>query len=684
MKNNGLSEYISSSEACALLGVDRSVLLRRVKAGRYPGTITVQGNGGEQYRIPLSSLPDAAQFNYYAEQARKDSDPEIQRARVKHLNALALERAREDAAAGRPIRKEKLLPIPLNDEESAALWERWEQASEGHQKEALRRFEVLKFFENLKDAHVNIGAIEKEVEKRYDVSPATLWRWRKLVAGQHVGDWLPLLLPNWKGRTAQAEFTEEAWIFILTSWLVPSKPSIASVYRRAQELAPEKGWVLPSLDVVEKRINDLPKWLVVLGREGEKALKAMYPSQKRDYTTLQVHDIWCADGRTADVFCRWTHPDGSTSIGRPIVVGWLDVRTRYLLGFEIGRTESADLIRLAFKNALEQAGVIPDEALMDNGRGFASKLITGGAQNRFRFKVKEEDVPGILTCMGINPVWATPGHGQAKPIESFWRVLAELDKRAEFRGAYVGNRPDARPEEWVPNKAIPIEVYRDALIKEINAYNRRGHRGDGMNGRSPLEVYTELLESAPPRKQPTAQQLRLCLLAAEAVRLDKKDYSVRILGNRYWDEALAGLDERRTYTVRFNPENASEPVYVYDGTRFICEARIIEKTGFRDREAAKAYNRARNKTIKNQKMIAAALKEMHQAEIWVGDGGLTGDIETGEILEKPPRPNVVELLRTSVEPSQPTQGKAETGQSFHFLGELARKEAESELRRRHG
>jgi putative transposase len=651
------SVLVSVEEAARLCDEPVRTMRDRCAKGKYPDIIKVDDNGGSQYRIPVPSLPESAQFNYYAEQARKDAGPEVQRARAEEMNRLTRQRAREDAAAGRPVRRERLLPIPLSNEESAALWEQWDQASQGAQKEARKRHEIMLFFKGLEDAKADISTIEKEIKARYDVAPVSLWRLRKLVEAQSPSDWLPLLLPKWKGKTARAEFTEEAWNFIKENWGVQSKPAVSSCYRKAQERAAEKGWTLPSLDVVERRINALPKWWKVYRREGEKALQALYPSQKRDYTTLHVHDIWCSDGRKADVFCLWTHPDGSTSVGRPIIVGWADVRTRYLLGFEIGRTESADLIRLAFKKALEAARVIPAEALMDNGRGFASKLLTGGAPNRFRFKVKEEDVQGILTTLGVQPIWATPGHGQAKPIESFWRTLSEMDKRSEFRGAYVGNCPEARPEEWDSKKAIPIDRYKAALIEEFNAYHRRTHRGDGMNGRSPLEVYMALVDQAPPRKQPSAQQLRFCLLAAEAVRIDRKDSSVRILGNRYWNEKLSDLDERRTYTVRFNPESASEPVAVYDGDRFICEAQIIEKTGFRNQEAAKDHIRSRKKMIKGRKQQADAFKEMHQAEAWnVGeDIGQTVDTQTGEIINpaNPPIPKMVELFRVSLSKPKP-------------------------------
>ncbi|WP_332460286.1 transposase domain-containing protein [Pseudophaeobacter flagellatus] len=68
---------------------------------------------------------------------------------------------------------------------------------------------------------------------------------------------------------------------------------------------------------------------------------------------------------------------------------------------------------------------------------------------RFRFKVREEDPLGVLPLLGIQIHWATPAHGQAKPIERAFRDLAsDVAKDPCFAGAYVGNRPDAKPENY--------------------------------------------------------------------------------------------------------------------------------------------------------------------------------------------------------------------------------------------
>lgn len=609
--HDGDEPLLSISDVATLMGISRQAVRKACAAGRYADAVKVPGNGGDGWTIPLSSLPQSAQQAYYLQKARDEAaNIPNPREQAQAHNQLALDMARKATTAGN-YHEPKLQPIPADQAEHKELWATWERAPKKAKIRAEIANKAMIAYENMRHAKiVPKGEIAKLIKEQYGISPPTLSRYRKAIKGQPRSVWVPLLTPRYKGRTTEAEFTTEAWEFIKQQWGSQSKPSITYAIREAMRLASDRGWVIPSHDTVERRIRDLPPWWVTLRRDGVKALEKLYPSQRRDYSTLRLHELWCSDGRKADVFCRW--PDGTVS--RPIIVGWMDLRSRVILGYSAGKVESADLIRLAFKNAAETCKAIPEAALMDNGRGFASKLLTGGTPNRFRFKVKDEDIPGILTMLGVDVTWATPGHGQAKPIESFWRTLGHMDKRDEFRGAYCANRPDAKPDEFDPKTAVPIETYLRLLQEEIREYHQRSHRGHSMDGKSPRDAYDELLPNSVIR-QPTAEQLRLCLLAAEAIRLTP-EHQIVVLGNRYWTEKLADLRRDRDYVVRFNPENASDPVSLYEADRFICDVPIIERTGFRDQQAAKDKTRAVKKFVRAKKEQDQAKREIHQAQEW--------------------------------------------------------------------
>lgn len=627
----------------------RSILSRAARGAPWLGAELIvrqaRGRGGHRglsYEVRLDSLPD--QIAHYA--TLETPPPSL------HAN--------QPEPSSRPVGGgTKDQPAPLTEEESKARWDDFSRLPTGVQERAKQRMEMVVTFADLSRVETAKTELYAAVAKQFGESTSSVRRAWKLVRGLDRRDWLPALAPQYRGCQVAGEISEDVKAYIWGEYFSTTKPHLMPIYRRAKRLAEEKEWTLPSRWTVARLIDAEPRWFHVMTREGRAALEALYPAQQRDYSTLALHEVWCADGRKADVFVRWE--DGT--ISRPIVVAWLELRSRMCLGHEVGRTESADLIRLAFKRGAETSKALPREALMDNGRGFASKLLTGGAPNRFRFKVREEDVPGVLTLLGIEVIWTLPFSGRSKPIESWFRVLAELDKR--FPGAYCGNRPDAKPEDCDPKKAIPIARFRAALEQAIAAYHDTPHRGDSMDYRTPRDVYDELLPQTVVRR-PTADQLRLCLMAAEAVKLNKADGTITILGNRYWSEKLASLPGNVEYVVRFNPEDAADQVSVYRGSQFICEAKLIGRTGFRDQEAAKAHQRGKRTFLRVRKLEAAAIRGMSTAKAWLAPDGSDMDAALQAEVAKNilPFPKIVEPVRPETDYRHPDEEDGPTEEEF--------------------
>src|SRR5690606_9617280 len=133
--------------------------------------------------------------------------------------------------------------------------------------------------------------------------------------------------------------------------------------------------------------------ILKLKREGEEALRRSVPSQRRTLDGLRALELVNIDGHKFDVFVT---PQGGGKPIRPIMVAIQDVYSRKVLAWRIGGEESAVQTRLAFADLFRDVG-IPRAVLMDNGRAFASKWITGGAKNRFRFKIRPEEPTGLLT-----------------------------------------------------------------------------------------------------------------------------------------------------------------------------------------------------------------------------------------------------------------------------------------------
>jgi hypothetical protein len=280
-----------------------------------------------------------------------------------------------------------------------------------------------------------------------------------------------------------------------------------------------------------------------------------------------------------------------------------------MLSWRIDKSENREATRLAFGDLVDAFG-IPDRCWFDNGRAFASKWITGGTANRYRFKVRDEEPLGLLTQLGVEIHWTNPYAGQSKPIERAFRDFAgDTAKHPKFAGAYVGNSPLAKPENYGA-KAIPLDVFLEVVGEGVAEHNARTGRDTAVcAGRSFDQAFDESYATAPIRKASAAQR-RLWLLAAENLLCARNDGSIRLEGNRFWGEFLTGLRGSRV-TVRFDPQALQDDLAVYalDG-KFLGTAPCLEAVGFDNVEAAQAHNRARHAWMRGQKMQVAAERKL--------------------------------------------------------------------------
>lgn len=581
---------LTTVEVASLMCVSARTIERHCESGRLPAVVSM-GNGGMGYRIAVADLPEPAQVKYWSVRVKALMQPE-RRAYLESLN-LPEGIARAVAQrAGIPRKRNDAAPEPWTQDEFEEITTWFFKLHKHVQEQAGERARLLWDFE---DMIVPAGMTKADAAlvwcKERGISRSALYNWRSKVMHLPRQRWLYALVsekrPGNGPQRIKADMDTQLWDYIKQSWLTQSKPALLPIYRRAQQMAEQRGLTLPSCKTISRRLAEIPLPARTLARDGAQALEEMYPPMRRDFTSLQIHEIWNADGRMADVHVRW--PDGSVS--RPIIVAWLELRTRTVVGWAMGKSESAHLVRQALAAGLERTHVIPRRAYLDNGRAFASKEITGGQASRYRFKVQPDEMQGVLTLLGTSVTWAKPYNGKAKPIESFWRTLAEAEKRPEFVGAYCGNKPENRPEEHDVENAVDVARYESVVREELEAYHARKHRGDGMDGRAPDQVYEALMEYAVVT-QPSADQIRRCTLAVEQVALSRSG-EVSVLGNRYGDDVTASL-RRGVYTACYDPGDATKPVELWDGTTLVAKPPLLAKTGFADQSAAQDHSRAKN------------------------------------------------------------------------------------------
>lgn len=513
-------------------------------------------------------------------------------------------------------------------------WRWFEQQSEKTREEAMRRLSIVDDVEALVAAGMGKGAAVAASARTHVVSEATIWNWLKLVEGIAPSDRLPCIAPQRRGGGSEAQIPADIWEIFLSDYLRAEKPTMTSVYDRTVRIAELQGITLPHVKTFKRKLErEIDKRVIIARRDGAEALRRSVPAQTRTVADLHAMELLNIDGHKFDVFVRWE--DGR--ISRPMGVAIQDVFSRKMLAVRIGETENKDLTRLAFGDVFRDFG-IPKACLMDNGRAFASKAITGGAKTRFRFKIKDEDPAGLLTSLGIAIHWATPYRGQSKPIERAFRDFCDrVAKHPKFHGAYTGNRPDAKPDNY-GSSAVPIALFREVLAEELAMHNaREGRRTEMANGRSFDAVFNESYALNPIGKA-TPEQMRMALLAAEQVTVDRRTGEISLYKNRYWSPAMSQYHGRKV-TVRFDPDDLHGNIHVYDlAGAYLTEAQLIEASGFTDTAAARDRQRFEGQLRKSVRESEANLRLLDARELASRQAKYSDENET-------PEPQVVRPIR---------------------------------------
>lgn len=491
-------------------------------------------------------------------------------------------------------------------ETDASLWRWYEAQSAKVKQEAQRRMAIVEAIVRYEDAGLTRSAAIQCAAGQHGASTATIWSWFQMIAGVDAANWLPHLAPRRKGGGREAEIDPEAWQYLLSEYLRPEQPTFSSCYYRlVRDFAPSRGLIVPTERTLRRKLErDVDARLIAARRCGADALRRTIPAQQRSVAQLHALELVNIDGHRWDVFVRF--PDGK--VRRPIMVAIQDVYSRKFLAWRMGETEDAVLTRLAFADLFANYG-IPKACLLDNGRAFASKWITGGAKTRFRFKIRDEEPLGVLTQLGIKTHWALPFRGSSKPIERCFRDFCDaIAKHPAFAGAYTGNNPMAKPENY-GDRAVDWDVFVKVVTAGFAAHNARPKRRTEMaRGLYSFdEVFAESYAQAPIGKA-TEEQLRIALLTAEDRSTDRNSGVIELAGNRYWTPELSQIAGSRV-TVRFDPDDLTKAIHVYsrDG-RFLVTAPLLEATGFLDMAAAK--KRARDEA--DLRKQAKRLAEMEQ------------------------------------------------------------------------
>jgi putative transposase len=575
-------EWFAGVELAGLPGLpssDRKVRARAMREGWRCRPRLARG-GGREYHI--DSLPAAAR------------------------TALHM-RLHESVRAARVANLEQV--------DHATLWKRFDTKSDKVKGEAERRLNAVLAVEKL----VRDGCDRLEayaiVAHQVEISESMLRNWCSLVRGHPETVWAPLLAPKWAGRTKTAEYDDTIYRMFRDAYLDLSRPPASTCYTRVKRWAQSEGLAMPSYATLVRELKrrEDPS-VILLEREGSRALAASYPYQERSREALYAMQMLNADGHNLDLAVVW--PDGEPC--RATVLTIQDIKSSAIIGYKLMKSESALGMSLAFLDAFDKYG-IPKRIFVDNTFAAASKRMTAGAAGRKRFKDNPDDPKGVLTLLGIEVTFVTPAHGQAKPVERSFNTLAnQISKHPAFSGAYLGNNPQNKPANY-GQKTITIAELEPVVANEIAAYNHQlGRRTEVCQGKSSYQqAFDESYEAHRHEiARLTVDQRRILYLVAERVTVDRRDGCVKLFKNRYWSPELAGLKSRQVI-VRYHPtESLHKSVWVYGlNGALIAEAPIYHKAGFADAEAAQKHTRARRQFVRKTKDLAVATRRLAASEV---------------------------------------------------------------------
>ena len=507
---------------------------------------------------------------------------------------------------------------PRMDREGAWAW--FEGLPDAVKAKARMRLDLVGRVEALERLGQSRLLAVRDVAQGSGCGARTIWNWLGAIAEVRPEDRLPYLAPRHRATKRggpQGACDPKFRDMLFSEYLRSEQPSFTACYRRAARVAREKGWAtLPERTMRRRLEAEVSHPSRILARKGFDALKAAYPPQIRDKTGLHAMEAVNADFHRFDVFVRWPAAPGSNEaeIVRPQLVAFQDIFSGRLLSWRVDRTPNKSAVALALGDMIEAWG-IPEHVLLDNGREFANKFLTGQAQTRHRFKIKDDDIPGVLKTLDVQIHWATPYAGQSKPIERAFRDLCDsIAKDPRFAGAYTGNRPDAKPENYA-SKAVPLERFLEVVAEGIEEHNARpGRRTVTADGRSFAATFEASYATAPVRKATDAQR-RLWLMGAEGLMADRKTGRISLMGNTYWAEWLHEIAGARV-VARFDPADLRAGLHVYAlSGEYLGHAPCQVAAGFFDLEEARLHSARRRAWMKAERAALEAHRKMTLAEI---------------------------------------------------------------------
>jgi len=411
------------------------------------------------------------------------------------------------------------------------------------------------------------------------INRRVIFRWQSL----YNKNGIIALAPNYGNRKGDSSLPQEYHQLVLKAYLDQNKRSARSIYNHIihqialsklncddfSKLAQIKRELKKELS--EFIINNFIRNQVSSGlaskARGEKLEREKILSYiTRDRSLLNSNNIWVSDGHDANTFVI----DEYGKVCRPVIVAWMDEKSRMITGWSVDTTENTDLIITSLCHAVERSGV-PQIVYIDNGKAYMNKRTSEKLQHEHRLTTY-----AMLGCSVTN---ARPYNAREKSIERFWGTLDGDFSR--WISGYAGKNILAKPQKTdlaIKNrKLLSIETYKQFLEEWFKKYNTDIHTGEGMNGLSPYEVWQESIEEN--IKQVSAETLTyMRLVFINESRTVQAGARVRVRNNIYLAQELFNYIGDKV-TIGLDPMNL-DIAYIFINGKLICLAEAEVKADY--------------------------------------------------------------------------------------------------------
>ncbi|BCL84704.1 DDE-type integrase/transposase/recombinase [Ktedonobacteria bacterium brp13] len=447
--------------------------------------------------------------------------------------------------------------------------------------QALERLAIIR-------PHFEDGVCQTEIARVHQISLRTVQRWVQAYREEGFTG----LGTKARSDAGHCRGLPEELVLLVEGLAVQAvRRPLTSIHALVSQVADEQDWPRPSYAQVYRIVQQMPKDLVTLGREGAAAYREAFDLLYRREARC-ANAIWQADH--CQLRCYFLNEQGKAQM--PLLTAIEDDYSRSLAGYRLSwSAPSAVLTALTLRGAISVKEDprwpiygVPERFYTDHGSDFTSKHLEAVAADlkmalifsqvgRPRGRGKMER---LFLTVREEVLAKLPGY--APKVEGNMRRQREIEAEARKEACLTLDEFDEIFRTWV------VETYATRIHTETHAAPHVRWLSSGVIPVLPRnEAQLDKLLVQPRRRRVVHQE------------------GITLLGAWYMHELLAG-HVKEAVIIRYDPMDLGT-IRVYEGEkeeRFLCQAFCVERGG----QAVSVQEIVTERT-KRRKAVGKALRE---------------------------------------------------------------------------